>query len=123
MLLTRTRVWLIAGGAALAVFAWFAGLGILPLAALTIVALAVILLTPRRIPVRDRALGEFDDGKDLTRFGWGHPMASSMLIGAAVFGWFNGTGSRDAAGDGLGSGGGFDAGGGGADFGGGGGAE
>src|SRR5688572_19141949 len=122
MLLTRTRIWLIGGVAALATLGWFAGLGVVPLAALTIAALAVILLTPRRVPIRDRAaLGDLDDGRDLTRFGWGHPMASSMLIGAAVFGWFNGTGGHDAAaGDGLGGGGGADFGGG--DMGGGGGA-
>jgi len=128
MLLTRTRIWLIGGVAALAALGWVAGLGMLLVAALTVVALAVILLTPRRIPVRDRVLGDFDDGRDLTRFGWGHPMATSMLWGAAVFGWFNGTGGRDAsAGDGLGGAGGFDGGAGGdfggGDFGGGGGAE
>ena len=54
MLLTRTRMWLIAVVAALAALGWFAGLGILPLAALTVAAVALILFTPRRIPVRDR---------------------------------------------------------------------
>jgi len=45
-----------------------------------------------------------------------------LVTGAAVFGWFNGTGGHDAAaGDGLGGGGGADFGGG--DMGGGGGAE
>ena len=129
MLLTRTRAWLIAAVAALAVGAWFAGLGVLPLAVLVIVALGAILLTPRRIPIRERALGEFDDGRDLTRFGWSHPMASSMLIGGALFGWINGTGGHGAGGgDGLAGGTGFDGLGGagdlgGGDFGGGGGTE
>jgi hypothetical protein len=109
------------------VVGWFLGLGVLPLALLAAAAVVLILLAPRRVPVRDRPLAGFDDGRDLTRFGWGHPMATSMLWGAALFGWFNGTGRGDhlgGAGDGLGGtdglSGGFDGGG---DFGGGGGSE
>jgi hypothetical protein len=126
-MLTRTRLWLLAGVAGVVLGGWLVGLGLVPLVAFVFVAALLIVLSPRRVPVRDRALGEFDDGRDLTRFGWGHPMATSMLWGAAVFGWFNGTGGRDsAAGDGLGGAGGFDGGPGdfgGGDFGGGGGAE
>lgn len=123
-MLTRTRIWLLAAVGVFAVGGSVLGVGALPLVAGSALAVAVILLTPRRVPVRDRPFAEFDDGKDLTRFGWGHPMATSMMMGAAAFAWLNGTSHADAGGpgglggaDGLGGGadfgGGFDAGGGG----------
>ncbi|MSP22025.1 MAG: hypothetical protein EXR66_03230 [Dehalococcoidia bacterium] len=108
--LTRTRIWLLAGVGVSAVGAALLGVDALPLIAFTTLAAAAILLMPRRVPVRDRPFEGFDDGKDLTRFGWGHPMATSMLWGATAFGWLNGTGSSAGTGsegfggiDGLGA--------------------
>jgi hypothetical protein len=120
MTLTRTRLVLLALLAAATAAAFSFGFDGLPLAVAVLLAGAAILFTPRRVPVRDRPFEGFDDGKDLTKFGWAHPLATSMMWGAAGFAWLNGTSQADAAAaaDGLGGadlGGGFDAGGGGSE--------
>lgn len=120
-MVTRTRAALLLGVAALAVLGWLLGVGVLPLAAITFGAAALIVLSPRRVPVRYR-LKSGDALAQDARFGWAHPLATSMLVGGFLFGWFNGTGGSDQIGPGGADGlGGTDFGGG--DFGGGGGTE
>ncbi len=120
--------WLIVVAAAV-LAGWLLGLKPVPLLLLTLGMVVLLQALATRIPIRDRRSEEWDTGRDLTRFGWGHPLATSLLWGGALFGWFNGTGDggqigTGSAGDGLGGadslGGGDFLGG---DFGGGGGAE